>query len=410
MGEDLAMARPRRDGSDPSPKRKENLTETLVQRLQAGAGMFNVWDVKTQGLVLRVHSSGRRCFKFCYSIRGRPRWYHIGLVDLKEARRRAAKLRHQVEEGADPAAERQAERGSGTFADLHSRYVSEHAKLRNKSWRAAEALIKSHLLPRWGRLDAGAIGRSDVRRVFSEMSASTPALANLVLANASAVFSWAKRQEIIATNPCEGVDRNPAQSRERVLSDTEIALFWKALDSAPVLDAAALRAILLTGQRPGEVCHMLREHVVDGGWWTMPGKPDGAWPGTKNANNHRVWLARDVRRIIADLNVDAGAAGFVFGNKTTSDLATAMRCICADLGIPRATPHDLRRSHLTRVTGLGFGREAMDRIANHRKKSVATVYDRHNYGQQDQVIMEKVAAHIVALASGEQHGGNVIAI
>ena len=49
--------------------------------------------------------------------------------------------------------------------------------------------------------------------------------------------------------------------------------------------------ILLTGQRPGEVTHMRREHIEDG-WWTLPGAPVPAlgWPGTKNGETHRVWL------------------------------------------------------------------------------------------------------------------------
>jgi hypothetical protein len=57
-----------------------------------------------------------------------------------------------VARGKDPAAEKKAERGSGTFADLHQRYLEEHAKKRNKSWRQAEALVNRHVLPRWGKL------------------------------------------------------------------------------------------------------------------------------------------------------------------------------------------------------------------------------------------------------------------
>ena len=101
-----------------------------------------------------------------------------------------------------------------------------------------------------------------------------PIVANQVLASASAIFSWAIRQEILTVNPCKRVDRNPTTDRERVLSDAEVRLLWPRLDPA-------LKLILLTGQRPGEVAAMQREHIVDG-WWQMPGKPEGDWPGTKN--------------------------------------------------------------------------------------------------------------------------------
>ena len=59
-----------------------------------------------------------------------------------------------------------------------------------------------------------------------------PIVANQVLASASAIFSWAVKQEIIVVNPCKLVDRNPTKDRERVLSDAEVALLWPRLDPA----------------------------------------------------------------------------------------------------------------------------------------------------------------------------------
>jgi integrase len=42
-----------------------------------------------------------------------------------------------------------------------------------------------------------------------------------------------------------------------------------------------------------------------------------------------------------------------------------MRAICAKLGVnEKVTPHDLRRTFSSRVTALGFGREAMNRANN----------------------------------------------
>ena len=47
-----------------------------------------------------------------------------------------------------------------------------------------------------------------------------------------------------------------------------------------------------------------------------------------------------------------------------------MQNICAKLGADRATPHDLRRTHGTMITGLGFGRDAMNRIQNHKEGGI----------------------------------------
>ena len=35
--------------------------------------------------------------------------------------------------------------------------------------------------------------------------------------------------------------------------------------------------------------------------------------------------------------------------------------------------------------GLGFGRDAMDRVANHRTAKVTDVYDRHGHADEDQL-------------------------
>ena len=45
-----------------------------------------------------------------------------------------------------------------------------------------------------------------MRSVMSKIGA--PILANQVLASASAIFTWATKQELLANNPCRGVERN----------------------------------------------------------------------------------------------------------------------------------------------------------------------------------------------------------
>jgi integrase len=218
------------------------------------------------------------------------------------------------------------------------------------------------------------------------------------------------------------------------LSDSEVAAVWKEFSSADPIRGAALKVLLLTGQRKSEVAHMRWEHVKDG-WWELPGAPSEGWPGTKNAKGHRIWLSEAVRDIITvcrkddgvdfnaagsvfngtyrngprggdggDLNI-AGSpfprAGFVFG-RAVSGLDKAMRDICTRLGIERATPHDLRRTFGSTVTRLRFGRQAMDRILNHSDGGVGATYDRYAYEREDRRIMEAVSRHFLAIVEGRQ--------
>jgi integrase len=378
------MPRPRLDGTPAKPANKRTLSDAFLRSVKPDPQRVTMWwDDKLRGLVLAVQPSGRKSWKAVYS-HGRPRWYHIGdaqALGLADARKLASRVMFAVAEGKDPVADRVAERGKGTFAELAERYLNEYAKKKNKSWKQADFLVRKYLLPKWAKL--ASVTRRDVEVMHA--SIEKPILANQVIAAASVIFSWAVKKAIIAVNPCVGVDRNKAKARERVLSDAEVALFWPKLNPA-------LRMILLTGQRPGEVEHLRREHVVEG-WWEMPGEPvpDLDWPGTKNARSHRVWLSAPVQAMLPD-----------FFAKKYRWLDRAMRSICAELEVEKATPHDLRRTALTAITRLKFGRDAMDRIANHKEDAVTDIYDRYSYSEEDKGIMETLGRHILSLVEGSE--------
>jgi integrase len=383
-----------------TPAEKRRLTELTVKKAKPKATAYLIWDTQQHGLVLRVQPTGKKSWNTIYSRHGRARWLYLGdanAIGLPDARKLAAKAMLAVAEGNDPAAEKKAERSAGTFTDLADKYVGLYAKKNNKSWPQADMLVRRHALPRWGKLQASSITRGDVKQMMSRIN--SPSVANQTLAAVSAIFSWGMKEEIVTANPCKLVERNESKSRERVLSASELPLFWKAFGDLDPVRGAALKAILLLGQRPGECQNMRREHIKDG-WWEMPGEPiAGVWPGTKNGASHRVWIPKPAQALLGD---DTGnGVGFVFAGQRggpVSHLDAAMRGICTKLGIERATPHDCRRTHGSTITAMGFGRDAMNRIQNHREGGITDVYDRHRYEAETRNIMETVAAKIMALA------------
>jgi integrase len=391
----------------PRPPNKRKLTALDAARLRPKPKTYQVWDTQERGLCLQVQPSGYRSFKFVYQYKRKSRWFTIGAADtvsLTYARQEATRLRLEVHHGKDPASKAQtcALNSRNTFAVIAARYVEEHSKRKNKSWRQGSTLITRYALPHWADRDASTITRSDVRAMLAPITA--PIMANQVLASTSAIFTWAVKQEILTNNPCRGVDRNDTASRERVLSDAEVPLFWAAFGNAGI-PGLALKVLLLTGQRPGEVTHMRFEHI-EGDWWTMPGQPCDGWPGTKNSATHRVYLPTRVQDLIAELGTET--PGYVFG--TIPALDVAMREICKALSVPRVTPRDLRRTHGTTITGLGFGRPAMNRIQNHAEGGIASVYDRFEYAEENKRIMEAVAARLIALAENTNEVSNIVSL
>jgi integrase len=394
------------------PAQKRRLTELTVRKARPQESAYLIWDTHQHGLALRVQPTGRKSWNAIYSRHGRPRWLYLGganAIALSDARRLAAKAMLAVAEGNDPAAEKKAERSAGTFADLANKYVEQYARKNNKSWQQADALVRRNAIPKLGKLQAASITRGDIKQMMTRIE--SPSVANQTLAAVSAIFSWGITEEIVESNPCKLVERNATKSRERVLSESEVPALWKALDDIDPVNAAALKMILLTGQRPGEVASMRREHLKDG-WWEMPGEVIAdVWPGTKNGQPHRVWIPKAAQALLGDSSADIG---FVFAGPrggAVNHLDGAMRDMCAKLKIePPVRPHDLRRTHGSTITALGFGRDAMNRIQNHREGGIADVYDRHRYEAETKSVMETVAARIMVLAEGRSDDEKVVVL
>lgn len=380
------MPRPRRDGRPARPTNKRKLSDRFVRAVAPDLSrVVVVWDAKQPGLCLAVHPTGKKMWRTVYRLAARPIWLTIGdarSISLADARRIAARVALEVALGKDPASERRQARDADTFAALHARYVREWSSRRNKSWRQADGIVRRVLIPRWGRLKARAITRADVRAVVG--SIASPFAANACLAAASAVFSFGVRMEVVPLNPCAGVERHPGRSRERFLSDAEIALLWGDFDPA-------LKLILLTGARPGEVFAMRREDVDDAGVWTQPGLPDRDWPGVKNSVTHIVQLSEPARAL-----VDAHVA-----DRSRRRSEERLKRLWRRRGIEPVKPHDLRRTFATLAAKLGFDRQSIARVLNHSDRSVTGVhYDKYRYAAEDRRIVDAVGRHVAAVVDG----------
>ena len=390
----------------PRPKRpalKRRLTELTVRKLKPKRTTYLLWDTLQRGLAIRVQPTGARAWKVIYSRHGRPRWLHLGdagAIGLADARTLAAEAMLAVARGKDPAAEKRAERGAGTFADLASRYVEHYAKKRNKSWKQADALVQRYLLPRWGKLQAASITRGDVRTMMSRIEA--PVLANQVLAAASAIFSWATKQEIIAANPCRGVERNETGAA-RGFSPTASYRSSGRHSTTPGWSPAPPSRWSCSPGRGRARARTCGASTSRTGGGSYPASPCPRWggPAPRTARATASGCPRPHGSCSTSWATSPPASCSP-GRAVARSMGSTAPCgrPASKLGVERATPHDLRRTFSTKVTGLGFGREALNRITNHKEGGITDVYDRHGYAEENMHIMETVAAHIVALVEG----------
>jgi len=394
--------RKRRDGTPTTPANRRRLTPLFVQKAKPELRTYCVWDEVQRGLVLRVQRSGFKSYKAVYRFHRRPRWFTIGdarAITLSDARRLTAEVMYAAACGKDFAAERRAERSAGTFRELVDRYFDERGK-RRRSWQQPYRLIERRVMPKLAQLSVKAITRADIQMVIDRIE--SPSVANQTLAAVSVIFNWAVGMGAVPADVCKGVEKHESSSRDRIVGDGEMPLVWGALEDVDPVKAAALRTILLTGQRPGEVVRMRIEHIKEG-WWELPGKadPQVGWRGTKNSLPHSVALSEPVREIIAEL-CNGKTAGFVFAGPRGRPvrLDGVMKGVCDELKITdEIRAHDLRRTFGTSVTRLGYSPDCMDRLLNHVDGGVRAVYDRWRYRSENEAIWRAVAAHVLKLAT-----------
>ena len=122
-----------------------------------------------------------------------------------------------------------------------------------------------------------------------------PIAANRARAALSALFTWAMREGLVETNPVVGTNRAvPERSRERVLSDPELAAIWQACGSDDY--GQIVRLLILTGQRREEVGGMRWKEIdLVSARWCMP--PER----TKNHRPHEIPLPAPALAIIRGL-------------------------------------------------------------------------------------------------------------
>lgn len=401
------------------------LTVQSVQRYKPDpARRLEIPDATLPGFYLIVQPSGVKSWAIRYRIGGRPRKYTVGpypLFDLSEARAQARQALQMVALGCDPYLAKKAAVTASEAAikdqvqAVVTLYVERHLKPNGKPGYAEvmEALLRNHVVPRWGHRRIGEITRKDAIALIDALTdGGMTTGANRVFSAARALFNFAVSRELIATTPFLGLKPPVGEtSRDRVLTDAEVRLVWLAAERVRYPWGPAVKLLLLTGQRRDEVVRMVRDEV-EGTIWTLPAQR------TKNSTEHVVPLAPAAVEIIESVPRIAGGTGYVFtrsGTAPASDYSAAKhRLDVAMLAIARedakaagADPaavslkpwrlHDLRRTCSSGMARLGQPVHVSEAVLNHRSGAIsglAAVYNRYQYLAEKRVALETWACFV----------------
>ena len=443
-----------------------NLNDIIIKNLKPAEKEYTRRE--KGGFGLRVHPSGTKTFFYLYRVDGKRRFLNLGEykdklhpsgVTLEDARivfeierGKVTALKAGRSDGHDPAqvkkaaAEKRVTAAEDvlklpTVATLIEDYIEKHAKKKKRGWAEDERILQHDALPAWGKRKAQDITKRDVVLLLEKIvERGSPGSANNNFKIIRKMFNYAVEKDIIKITPCAGV-KMPADEvrKDRYLTETEISAFWTNVDTCLSSDEVkrALKLILVTGQRPGEVIGM-HTSEINGSWWTIPAER------SKNKREHHVFLTKTALDLIGPLKVldlktkEMKPKGFIFrcphiGKERSIENTAPARVISRNLAIPvlhngkpvfdekgkpvienklgveKFTPHDLRRTAATFMSKIGFMDEIIDAVLNHTKQGIIRTYNVNRYDKEIQQALEAWERKLNSIVEGKE-SGKVISI
>ena len=398
--------------------RRKNLTDAFIKSLKAADERIEFLDEGYTGrgsLYLRVGTSGKKTWTFLYRFKGLINRKQLGTypeVSLLHARRAAGETILAIDSGQEPlqigsnqpSDEQRSVMHGIKLAEMADQYIKNYAMPKKRSWKEDKRILDHDILPTLGDTDISEITRKHIVSLLDNIrKRGAPIAANRTLAVTRKLLNWAVERGDLANNPIIGL-KSPAMehSRDRVLTDAEIVQFWDGLDKTRMSKSVklALRFMLVTGQRLGEVLQMTYDQV-DGNIWMIPANV------AKNGHAHRVPLPELALDILEEALEDYNGNIMFRSQKSIKNaidsflsptaLSHAVRDSLPIIGLQNVTPHDLRRTAASHITMLGYHRVIVSKILNHVEGGVTTIYDRYGYDKEKEEALNAWSAKLIEL-------------
>lgn len=281
------------------------LTKTVIEGVAPGAKDVYLWDSELKRFGVRITKSGARIYLVQYrparleggaNVFRRITIGHHGKPWTIEAARKEAKtILSDVDRKADPFADRRAElvareqadkaeavaraeaeqiaarRLTTTFEAVAKRYIETRLD-DTRSGAETARLITYDAIPAWRERQVAELRRGDVAELLDHVATRSPAVSRALYAALRGLFSYAAERELIEVSPCASVRAPPRpEARDRTLSDAELLTIWRACDRINPAFAAAIRLLMLTGQRRSEVAEARWEEFdLTAAVWRIP--------------------------------------------------------------------------------------------------------------------------------------------
>jgi integrase len=372
------------------------LTKEIITALQPKAERYDVTDDETKGLSLRIAPDGTKTWAYRYRMGGRGcRQSRVTIGpwpahSLDAARQKARALRVEVDNGGDPSLKKKRDREIGTVSDLLDQVDADHwGTLKSTTASTYRGLAKNHLKPFLGKLRVDQLSMADVARFHKSLSGS-PRVANQALAVLSKSMNlaevWGLRP--LGTNPCQHQQRSHENKRERYLSTDELARVGAVLNAGKAewtegkklksetlsaLQVGAIRILLLSGMRRGEVLGLKRSAIKADRIVLSEHKTDKK--GSKSVFLHpALAVVLDDLKKCQILGNPLVLPGWSKKGGIGSSLDHAWNAVRLAAGIPDVRMHDLRHTYASIAAGLGLSLPQIGALLGHSSQATTQRY------------------------------------
>ncbi len=379
------------------------------------------------GLTFTLSSAGTATWVLRYRIgKGRRRELTIGNypdISLAAAREKARVFRVAIDEGRDPAIEKQEEKnrvqGAWSVRELIADYrekcllPTEFAKdtieYRNRDYDQV-------VIPYLGARPVQRVTSIDIVAMLTDCK-RTWTVTKRILTSVSKLFDHACGLKIIAANPCMGVKlssikgpRPPVRKRVMLLEE-ELRALLPDIDLIGLENAYAFRILLATCVRGIELTKAKKEHVfLDRRVWWIPEE------SVKTRRGFLVPLTPIVVEWFRALFDMSGESIYVLPARherrrrnqqgdthvgTTTLWASIRRAFDRhDIEIRKFTPHDTRSTAKGHLRNMGVSYEISEVALNHTLGSMDAIYDVREEIPERREALEKWSEFIVACETG----------
>lgn len=389
------------------------LTERTIDSLACPAGRRDrmVFDDRQAGLGVRITASGGKTYLAQYTRAGIKRRIPLGscsAISLSQAREATRAIMGDVAKGLDPAIERkqaaaQAKRTQAhealTLDVLLEQWGALRLAHRRQSYAVEAVRAVRRAFPRHLGLPAADLDRPSVVRVLDGFArAGKIAMASRTAAYGRSCYQWAVKRGALDVNPFANVPLSPVAKRDRVLTDAELAVVWKAAEGGGAFHRI-VRMLILTGQRRGEVASMTWGEVdEDLAAWTIPASR------AKNGVAHVVPLSPQAQAFLRSMPRGEGRRLVFPGmDGPFNGFGKAKAALDAACGVAPWRLHDLRRTVATGLQRLGVRLEVTEAVLNHvsgSRAGIVGVYQRYDYAEEKRAALAAWGERLVEIVGG----------